>query len=86
MNTFADINYSFASSRPYHDISLNITYLARLFSKECIIHMNITNLFGFRNVFGYRYSGIPGKDGHYISRAVVPATGRQAILLMMISL
>jgi vitamin B12 transporter len=102
LDTFAGINYSFASgrpfddrnsetfmdgkTRPYHDISLSITYLTRLFGKECVIHMNITNLFGFRNVFGYRYSGTPGEDGLYSSRAVVPATGRQAILLLMISL
>ena len=102
LDTFAGISYSFASgrpfddrnskafmdgkTRPYHDISLSITYLTRLFRKECILHMNVTNLFGFRNVFGYRYSGTPGEDGLYSSRAVIPATGRQAILLLMISL
>lgn len=102
LNTFTGINYSFASgrpfddrnstafmdgkTRPYHDISLSITYLTRLFHRNCVIHMSVTNLFGFRNVFGYRYSDTPGEDGLYRSRAVTPATGRQAILLLMISL
>jgi vitamin B12 transporter len=102
LSTFAGITYSFASARPYddknssefmsgrtkpyNDISLNITYITQLFKHDCIIHMNITNLFGFDNVFGYRYTGVPGEDGHYASQAVVPTVGRQAVLLFMLSL
>jgi len=96
------ITYSFASGRPYNDpnspvfmdgrtkayndISLNLTYLTTLFSKDCIIHLNITNLLGFENVFGYSYAGTPDENGTYASQAIVPTTGTMAVLMIMISL
>jgi len=100
--TFAGITYSYASPRPYddknsqdfmdgrtrsyHDISMNLTYVTSLFNKDFIIHMNITNLLGFKNVFGYTYSQSPGEDGLYESRAIVPNVGRQAVLVFLLSL
>ncbi len=96
------ITYSFASGRPYNDpnspvfmdgrtrtyndISLNLTYLTTLFRKDCIIHLNITNLLGFDNVFGYSYAGTPDESGTYASQAIVPTTGTMAVLMFMISL
>ncbi len=96
------ITYSFASGRPYNDmnsptfmdgrtpayndISLNLTYLTTLFSKDCIIHLNITNLLGFDNVFGYSYAGTPDESGTYPSQAIVPTTATMAVLMFMISL
>ncbi len=91
LNTLAGITYSFASGRPYddmnlpgfmdgrtkayNDISLNLTYLTTLFSKDCIIHLNITNLLGFENVFGYSYAPVPDENGEYPSQAIVPTNG-----------
>lgn len=102
INTYMGLTYSYASPRPYNDknssqfmdgrtrsyndLSLNITYLTRLFKKECIIHMSINNLLGTKNVFGYNYSDTMGEDGQYASKAIVPAAGRQAVLLIMLSL
>jgi outer membrane cobalamin receptor len=96
------ITYSFASGRPYNDpnspvfmdgrtpayndISLNLTYLTTLFSKDCIIHLNITNLLGFDNVFGYSYALTPDESGTYPSQAIVPTTATMAVLMFMISL
>jgi vitamin B12 transporter len=102
LHTLGGITYSFASgrpyddlntpgfmqgrTRPYHDISLNLTYLTSLFNKDCIIHLNITNLLGFDNVYGYRYASAPDETGTYPSQAIVPATGTMAILMIMLSL
>jgi len=102
IRTLAGITYSFASARPYNDknssifmdgrtktyndISLNITYLSSLFGRDFIIHLNITNLLGFDNVFGYRYAINPDEHGVYPSQAIVPTTGTQAVLMFMISL
>lgn len=102
LKTFGGVTYSFASGRPYndlntpgfmdgrtkpyHDISLNLTYVTSLFSRDCIIHLNITNLLGFDNVFGYRYAGIPDESGEYPSQAIIPTTGTQALLMFMLSL
>ena len=73
-------------TKAYNDISMNLTYVTRLFGKDCIIHMNVTNLFGFRNVFGYRFSDQPGEDGLYASQPIEPNVGRQAVMLLMLSL
>jgi hypothetical protein len=102
LHTLAGVTYSFASGRPYNDmnapgfmegrtkpyndISLNLTYLTTLFRKECIVHMNITNLLGFDNVFGYQYARTADESGIYPSQAIVPATGTQVILMLMLSL
>jgi outer membrane receptor for ferrienterochelin and colicin len=100
ISTFVGATYSFASGRPYddknsldfmsqrtksyNDISLSLTYLTRIFRKDCIVHMNISNLLGFKNVFGYLYSGTPGEDGRYASQAIIPTTGRSAILVFIV--
>jgi hypothetical protein len=102
LSTLGGITYSFASGRPYndmnspgfmdgrtkpyHNISLNLTYLTTLFNKDCLIHLNITNLLGFKNIYGYHYAGTPDESGVYPSQAVVPTTGTMAILMFMISL
>ncbi|MEA3462378.1 MAG: hypothetical protein U9R49_10895, partial [Bacteroidota bacterium] len=102
LRTLAGITYSFASARPYNnmnsvdfmdgrtkaynDISLNITYLSSMFKRDFIIHMNITNLLGFDNVFGYQYAGVPDETGSYPSQAIVPTCGTQVILMFMLSL
>ncbi|MCK5066959.1 MAG: TonB-dependent receptor, partial [Bacteroidales bacterium] len=101
ITTFAGFTYSFASPRPYddknsqefmdgragcyNDISMNITYVTSLFNNDFIIHMNITNLFGFKNVYAYTYSNTPGEDGLYASQPVLPSVGRQAVLVFLLS-
>jgi len=102
LKTLFGITYSFASGRPYNDmntdgfmegltkpyndISLNLTYLTSLFNRDCIIHLNITNLLGFDNVFGYNYAGAPNENGVYASQAIVPTTGTMAVLMFILSL
>jgi hypothetical protein len=98
----AGATYSFASARPYNDknssgfmdgrtrcyndISLNLTYLGRVIRRDFIIHLNITNLLGFNNVFGYRYARVPDENGVYPSQAIVPTTGTQVVLMFMLAL
>jgi hypothetical protein len=102
LHTLGGITYSFASARPYndmntpgfmegrtrpyHDISLNLTYLTTLFNRDCILHLNVTNLLGFNNIYGYRYAATPDENGIYPSQPIVPATGTMAIFLIMLSL
>ncbi len=102
LKTYFAVNYTFASGRPYndknadrfmsgrtkqyHDVSLNITHITSVLGKDAIIHMSITNLTGYKNVYGYRYSQGINEDGIHASQAVVPATGTQAILMLLVSL
>jgi hypothetical protein len=64
---------------------MNVTYVTSLFRNDFIIHMNITNVFGFKNEFGYTYSSAPGEDGFYASKAIIPTVGTQAVLLFLLS-
>ena len=73
-------------TKAYNDISLNLTYLTTVFKRDCIIHLNITNLLGFDNVFGYNYAGVPDENGIYASQPIVPTTGTMAVLMFMLSL
>jgi len=102
LKIFGGLTYSFASGRPYNDmntpvfmdgrtkayndISLSLTHISSLFSRDFIIHMNITNLFGFDNVFGYQYAAVPDETGSYPSQAIVPTCGTQVILMFILSL
>jgi len=101
IRTFTGLTYSFASPRPYndknstafmdgrtscyHDLSLGLTHVTGLWGRQLVIHMNINKLLGFNNIFGYDFAQDPGPDGRYASRAIVPTTGTQAILVLMIS-
>ena len=101
LNTFAGLTYSYASPRPYddknslefmsgrtrsyNDISMNITYVTSLFKNDFIIHMSITNLFGFKNVYAYTFSNTPEENGLYASQPVLPSVGTQAVLVFLLS-
>jgi len=101
ISTFAGLTYSFASPRPYHDpnssafmdgrtpsyhdLSLGLTYLCSLGGHEAVVHMNMTNVLGSRHVFGYTYANAPGEDGRYPSQALRSSTGRQAVMMILIS-
>ncbi|UCG27933.1 MAG: TonB-dependent receptor [Bacteroidales bacterium] len=102
INTFFGFTYSYASGRPYHDpnsedfmasatkpyndISFNLTYLIQLFKKEAIIHLNFTNVLGFDNVYGYRYRNSADENGFYAAQAIKAPYKRLAILLVSIQL
>ncbi len=101
LSMFGGFTYSYASPRPYddknsniimsgrtrayNDISMTLTYVTQLFKNQFVIHMNITNLFGFKNIYGYTYSNTAGEDGLYASQPIIPSVGRQAVLVMLIS-
>lgn len=57
-------------TKPYHDLSLNASYLTEIFKKFTIVHLSVSNVLGFNNVFGYHYQTTPGTDGAYPSFAV----------------
>ena len=101
LSTFGGLTYSYASPRPYddknsdifmggktpsyNDISLNLTHVTQIFKNQLVIHMNVTNLIGFKNVYGYTFSNTRGENGLYDSQAIIPSVGRQAVLLFLIS-
>jgi hypothetical protein len=57
-------------TKPYNDLSLNASYLTEIFKKFTIIHVSVSNVLGFENIFGYHYQTAPGTDGTYPSYAI----------------
>lgn len=89
LKTQAGLTYSFASGRPYtdpnrsgfmnaqtpayHDLSANFAYLIR---PHIILYLSGSNLPGFDNVFGYRFSPAADADGHFAGEPVGPPAPR----------
>lgn len=67
------MTYQYSSGRPYLDpygmehytrdfnnLSVSVTYLTRFFDKLTVCFINISNILGFDNVYGYHYTKIAG--------------------------
>jgi hypothetical protein len=60
-------------TRSYHDLSINYSYLVK---PNMILHAAVSNVLGFKNVFGYQFNAKTNEDGLYESIPVVPAAKR----------
>lgn len=101
-NTQVGVTYSFASGRPYEDpatpgfntertpvyqdLSVNLSYLTHLFGNFTIVYASVSNLPGFKQTFGYRFSPDPNNPGQFNSLAVQPPAPRFAFVGVFISL
>ena len=72
LKSYVGATYSLASGRPFNNpnalvfmnertktfqnLSVNVSYLTRVFGNYTVIYTSVSNLPGFRNEFGYRYS------------------------------
>ena len=91
INTRLGLSYTFASGRtytdpnqegflnattqPYHNISLNASYLTSIWANFAVIYASVRNPLGFEQVFGYTYSA----DGS--QRQVINPTSRRAFFV-----
>jgi len=98
----AGITYRFASGRPYYnpanpkflddktkpynDLSFNISYLTNLWDNFTIVYFSVSNLLGWDQVFSYRYSLNPDSQGNYRAIPVKPGAKRFWFLGIFISL
>lgn len=60
-------------TKPYNNLSVNWAYLI---SPQKILFFSITNVAGFKNVYGYNYTNTPNPDGVFESQAITPAADR----------
>ena len=83
------MTYNYASGRPfnnpnsnvfmdgrtksYNNVSFNWSYLI---SQQKILFISASNLFGFKNKFGYNYSNTPDVNGMFDRQAIVPSSDR----------
>ncbi len=97
LNSYVGATYSIASGRPFYNptakefmgdrtkpfqnLSVNVSYLTNFFGKYTVIYASVSNLPGFENVFGYRYSN----DGQF-KQAIEPPALRNIFLGMFITI
>jgi hypothetical protein len=100
-NTSMGVTYSFASRRPYndpnemafnaqrtdpyHDLSMNLSYLTNFFGHFTIVHFSAANLLGLERTFGERFSSTPDEEGQYNSSPIRPTSDYNLFLGVFIS-
>ena len=101
LTTLVGLTYSYSSGRTYynpnnpvflddqtkdyHDLSINASYLTKVFGNQAIIHFSISNLLGVENVFGYRYSSQMNDNMVYEALPIKPSAKRFAVLVILLS-
>ena len=102
INCFVSATYSFASGRkyynpnnpvfmadktkPYNDVSLGLTHILYLFNKQTVLHVNVNNVLGFNNIYGYNYNSRPNQSGIYDRATITPASKRMVVALISFQL
>jgi hypothetical protein len=96
MDTYTGCTYMFASpktyynaalpasagdeTRAYNDLSLNITCIRPMLGTYCAILLNVSNVLGFNNVYGYNYSTHADDQGFYTRYPIKPQSKRFFVL------
>ena len=91
-DAYVGANYKYASGRPYinpnlgntiqewtrsyHSLGINIFHFTEVFGKFTMFHIHITNILGFNNIYGYRYTKYPDAEGIYEAYPIVPVSKR----------
>jgi vitamin B12 transporter len=102
INSQLSLTYSFSSGRPYnnpnlqtfmsertpaiHDVSANFSYITNLWGNFTIVHLSVTNILGFENIYTYRYSAIGDNKGSYQETPVKSMVDRSIMLGIFISI
>lgn len=97
INTQVGAAYTFASGRPYvnpntaaylsdrtksyNNLSLTMSHLTRIMKQFTVLYVNVTNIAGFRNIYGYRYS-----DDGRTRRAITPSARRDVFVGLLMTI
>lgn len=68
-------------AKDYHNLSLSLTYLPRLWKSFSSINLNVNNVLGLKNVYGYRYAYNGGQR-----TAVLPPANRSALISFLMNI
>ncbi len=92
LQTSVGATYTLGSPRPYddpntpvfndqrtaafQDLSINFSHLTELFGHFTILHVSVSNVPGFKQSFGERFSDQPDANGRFTSAAIRPPAPR----------
>ncbi len=70
-------------TKPYRSVDFSWSFL---FRQNVIIYMAATNVFGFKQGYGYSYASTPNSDGVYRSAPITPGADRFFLVACFITL
>jgi hypothetical protein len=101
-NTYTGLTYTYASPKTWYnpalpvsagdqikafnDLSLNVIVIRPFLKSYCALLLNVSNILGFNNVFGYRYSASPDPTGNYNLFPIKPQSRRFIVVGAFINL
>ena len=68
-------------TKSFNNLSLNVSHLTKVFKQFAVVYASVTNLPGFKNVYGYNYS----PDGQQRS-AILPAAKRNFFIGLLVTI
>jgi|GEM_PF-2853415 len=69
-------NTEIQRTKSYNNLSLSIFHFTKLFGKFTMFYVQVSNVLGRENIFGYRYADHPDESGVYESEPVLPVSRR----------
>lgn len=101
-HTSMGVTYSFHSGRPYndpnttefngartpqyHDLSWNMAYITNIKGNMSIVYASVSNILGFNQVSGYRFSQRPDSFGTFQSTAITPPAKRFVVVGLLVTI
>jgi len=70
----------------FQDLSVNASYLTKLWGNFTVVHVACTNVLGRQNVYGYRYGTTRDASGQFPAVAVLPSAPRMVFVALLISI
>lgn len=99
LRSYVSGNFKYSSPRPYNNPNTDVfngelTKAYRsvdvswsfLFRQNIIMYAAVTNVFGFKQGYGYSYASIPDQEGYYRSAPITPGADRFYIVACFITL
>jgi hypothetical protein len=102
LHTMIGATYSFHSGRPfndpnttdfnagrtanYHDLSFNMAYITNVKSNFTVVYASVSNVLGFNQVSGYRFSNSPNSEGRFQSTAITPPAKRFIVVGLLMTI
>ncbi|MGZ8554378.1 MAG: TonB-dependent receptor [Chitinophagaceae bacterium] len=73
-------------TKPYQSLGLQANYLRNMGKLNAVFILNISNVLGTKQVFGYRYAADAGRQGAYLAEEITPMAKRFIFAGMYLSI
>ena len=73
-------------TKPYQNLSIGWFYNNEIFDKFITLYFQVNNVFGFKNIYGYRYAATPDENGFFEEIPILPVSRRMIVAGIYLSL